>query len=136
MNRPIQGYPSTGRETASNSQKFEKDPVSARFPFRPLNGYLMITDDPGGADPARGTVISVCQTLKGQIFPGDFVMYPRGARTIPLSFGKARGCLINVTDLYGFWDAEELHRIERETQGRPGVPGRAVTFDLETKEGS
>lgn len=106
----------------------------AKIPFRPLNGFLWITRDTGSADPARGMVLAACLTLKGQIFPGDFVMYRPGADLVPLTFGKADGVLISVRDLYGVWDAEALREIDRETQGRPGVGGRALTFDIERGE--
>ena len=107
-----------------------KEPVSVKFPFRPLNGYIMITSDPGDSDPARGTVIAVCRSLESQIFPGDFVMYDPHTELVPLSFGPARGGLINVSQIYGFWDKDEVHRIEAATQGRPGVLGRAIEFEL------
>lgn len=118
-------------ENVQRHPESQKNDFTAHFPFRPLNGFLVITVDPGSADPARGTVLAVCQSLKGQVFPGDFVMYPAGTCLTTLSFGKGNSALINVTAIYGVWDAEELHRIERETQGRPGKPGRALTFDLE-----
>lgn len=105
------------------------DSVKTEFPFRPLNGYIVITDDRGTTDPRMGTVLAVCQSLAGQIFTGDRVLYGGGYDCKKISFGKARGILVNVQALYGVWDIQKCNEVFAQIAPE-GKINKETTFEI------
>lgn len=112
--------------------------IVAKFPFVPMNGFLVISDDGRGRrqapeEPLMGTVLSVCKSLEGEIKTGDRVLYDESKyyNFKNIRFGKVSGLLVNVEDIFGYWDIERSNSIFNAQRGEPGKITSGVKFKTE-----
>lgn len=115
----------------------EEVKVRGKFSFRPMNGYIVITEERDSTGHAQsGRVVSVSKDLEEEVRVGDVVLYSLSdVNSRYISFGKVAGLLVNVKELYGFWDTEKVERIFEAQGERIGYGGgRKVSRGIEFVE--